>query len=262
MKIWINILAVIVFIAAISTGKLYWNNKVSEQSVSRPTKVQASSDASNAETPWKEHAQNLPKSIKTKIQKAEQTKTPLKLVIVGSAPQEEVKATWAELLKKKIEDTYGPSLIKVEVREYKDMTTLQFIKSDAYKEITKANPDVLLFEPFLLNDNGVVGIENTLDNVDIILTYLERQNEQLITILQPSAPIYKANNYPSDAKALEEFAKENGYEYINHWKAWPDYQSEKISAYLTEAPGQPNDKGEQLWAQYLEHYFTNSASSQ
>lgn len=39
MKIWINILAVIVFIAAISAGKVYWNNRVSEQSVSRPTKV-------------------------------------------------------------------------------------------------------------------------------------------------------------------------------------------------------------------------------
>jgi len=262
MKIWINILAVIVFIAAISLGKVYWNNKVSEQSVSRPTKVEASSNASNAETTWKEHAQNLPKSIKTKIQKAEQTKKPLKLVIVGSAPQEEVNATWSQLLKKEIEDTYGSSLIHADVREYKNMTTLQFIKSDAYKEVAKANPDVLLFEPFLLNDNGVVGIENTLDNVNIILTYLERQNEQLITILQPSAPVYKANNYPFDAKALEEFAKENGYEYINHWKAWPDYQSEKISAYLTQAPGQPNDKGEQLWAQYLEHYFTNSTSRQ
>lgn len=261
MKIWINILAVMVFIAAISAGKVYWNDKVSKQSVSRPTKVEASSDASNAEATWKEHAQNLPKSIKTKLQKAEQTKTPLKLVIVGSAPHEEVKATWGKLLKKKIEDTYGSSLIQVEVREYKDMTTLQFIKSDTYKEIAKGSPDVLLFEPFLLNDNGVVGIENTLDNVDIILTYLKHQNEQLVTILQPSAPVYKANNYPSDAKALEEFAKENDYEYINHWKAWPDYQSEKISAYLTQAPGQPNDKGEQLWAQYLEQYFTNSKSN-
>ncbi len=258
MKIWINILAVIVFIAALSAGKVYWNNKVSEQSVSRPTKVEASGDASNMKITWKEHAQNLPESIQTKIQKAQQTKTPLKLVIVGSAPQEEVKATWAELLKEKIEDTYGSSLIKVDVREYKDMTTLQFIKSDKYKEIAEASPDVLLFEPFLLNDNGVVGIENTLDNIDIILTYLKRQNEQLVTILQPSAPVYKANNYPSDAKALEEFAKENDYEYINHWKAWPDYQSEKISAYLTQEPGQPNDKGEQLWAQHLEQYFTNS----
>ncbi len=262
MKIWINILAVIVFIAALSAGKMYWNNKVSEQSVSRPTKVEASGDASNMKITWKEHAQNLPESIQTKIQKAEQTKTPLKLVIVGSAPQEEVKATWAELLKGKIEDTYGSSLIKVDVREYKDMTTLQFIKSDTYKEIAQASPDVLLFEPFLLKDNGVVGIENTLDNIDVILTYLKRQNEQLVTILQPSAPVYKANNYPSDAKALEEFAKENDYEYINHWKAWPDYQSEKISAYLTQAPGQPNDKGEQLWAQHLEHYFANSKSIQ
>ena len=259
MKIWINILAIIVFIAAITAGKMYWNNKVSEQSVSTPTKVETSSNTNESENTWREHAQNLPKSVKARLQKAEQTKTPLKMVIVGSAPQEQVKSTWAELLKKKIEDSYGSSLIHVEVHEYKNMTTLQFIKSGAYKEIADAHPDVLLFEPFLLNDNGVVGIENTLENVNIILTYVKEQNEQVITILQPSAPVYKANNYPSDANALENFAKENSYEYINHWSAWPDYHSEDILNYLTKTPGQPNDKGEKIWAQYLENYFTNSA---
>jgi hypothetical protein len=261
MKIRSNILAIIVFIGAVSAGKMYWNNKVSEQSVSRPTKIEASNDTNSAENNWGEHTQNLPKSIKTKIQKAEQTKTSLKLVIVGTAPKEEVKATWGELVKKKIEDSYGSSLINVDVHEYKDMTTLQFIKSDAYKEIAKARPDVLLFEPFLLNDNGVVGIENTLENINIILSHLKSQNKQLITILQPSAPVYKANNYPNDAEALKQFAKENGYDYINHWTAWPDYRSEGILNYLTKTPGQPNDDGEKLWAQYLENYFTNSESN-
>ncbi|MCM3253628.1 SGNH/GDSL hydrolase family protein [Priestia aryabhattai] len=261
MKIWVNILAIIVFIAAIAAGKMYWNNKVSEQSVSAPTKVETSSNKNESENTWKEHAQNLPKSVKARLQNAKQTETPLKLVIVGSASQEQVKATWAELLKKEIEDSYGSSLINVEVHEYKNMTTLQFIKSGDYKEIADVQPDVLLFEPFLLNDNGVVGIENTLENINIILTYVKEQNEQVITILQPSAPVYKANNYPNDTEALKQFAKENGYDYINHWTAWPDYRSEGILNYLTKTHGQPNDDGEKLWAQYLENYFTNSESN-
>ncbi|MCY9023240.1 SGNH/GDSL hydrolase family protein [Priestia megaterium] len=261
MKIWINILAVFVFATSLIAGKMYWNNEVSEQSASRPTKVGDSSKMGDGEGTWKQYAQNLPKAVTEKIQKAEDTHEPMKLVIVGTAPKEAVQATWAALLKEKMEEVYDPSLIDIEVHEYKDMTTLRFIKNDTYKEISNAKPDVLLFEPFLLNDNGVVGINNTLENIKVIMRHIEQQNGDLVTILLPSAPVYKANNYPNDAKALEEFAKENGYEYINHWTAWPDYRSEDILNYLTKTPGQPNDGGEKLWAQYLENYFTNSESN-
>ncbi|MCI4620635.1 SGNH/GDSL hydrolase family protein [Priestia megaterium] len=216
MKIWINILAVFVFVAALVTGKMYWNNEISEQSPSRPTKIGDSSKMGDGEGTWKQHAQNLPKAVTEKIQLAEDTQKPMKLVIVATAPTEAVQATWPALLKKKIEETYGSSLIDIEVHEYKDMTTLQFIKNDTYKEISNTKPDVLLFEPFLLNDNGVVGINNTLENIKVIMRHIEKQNSNLVTILQPSAPVYKANNYPNDGKALEQFAKENSYEYINH----------------------------------------------
>ncbi|WP_258523593.1 SGNH/GDSL hydrolase family protein [Priestia megaterium] len=147
-----------------------------------------------------------------------------------------------------------------QVYEYSDMTTLKFINNGTYKQILDEKPDVLLFEPFLLNDNGVVGIDNTLENINVIISHLKDQNSDLVTILQPSAPVYKAENYPNDVKALEKFSKENGYEYLNHWTIWPDYRSKDILTFLATTPGQPNDDGEKRWAKYLKTYFTNSES--
>ncbi|MHA7093104.1 SGNH/GDSL hydrolase family protein [Priestia megaterium] len=260
MKIWVNVLALLVLIASLVAGKMYWDHQASEQSAVRPTKIEGSSYTKGEEASWKKYAQNLPKSVIAKIEQAEKTQKPIKLVIVGSAPKEKVQKTWGTLLKENLKSTYGEDLMDTQVYEYTDMTTLKFINNGTYKQILDEKPDVLLFEPFLLNDNGVVGIDNTLENITVIISHLKDQNSELVTILQPSAPVYKAENYPNDVKALEEFSKENGYEYLSHWNVWPDYRSKAILTFLGKTSGQPNDKGEQLWAKYLEAYFTNSPS--
>lgn len=260
MKIWVNVLALLVLIASLVAGKIYWNHQASEQSAVRPIKIENSSYAEGEEASWKQYTQNLPKSVIAKIEQAEKTKKPMKLVIVASAPKEKVQKTWGTLLKENLKSTYGEDLMDTQVYEYTDMTTLKFINNRTYKQILDEKPDVLLFEPFLLNDNGVVGIDNTLENINVIISRLKDQNSELVTILQPSAPVYKAENYPNDVKALEKFSKENGYEYLNHWTAWPDYRSKDILTFLAETPGQPNDGGEKRWAKYLETYFTNTPS--
>ncbi|MDE8675335.1 SGNH/GDSL hydrolase family protein [Priestia aryabhattai] len=253
MKILINVFAILIFISSLVAGKMYWNHQLDKQFESKPTRVSAAETEKDMQTETK----NLPESIVKKLEKAKETGNPVKLVIVGSAPEKDVK-TWGSLLKEKVEDTYGTDLINVELYEYKQMNTLQFVKTKTYEEITKAKPDILLFEPFLLNDNGVVGIDNTLENLDVVMKHIEAENKNLVTIFQPSAPVYEAKNYPNDVKALEDFSKENGYEFVNHWKSWPDYNSKEITEYLTDVPGQPNEKGEQVWAGFLIHYFTNN----
>ncbi len=66
----------------------------------------------------------------------------------------------------------------------------------------------------------VCGITNTLDNLDVIMSHITEADKDLVTILQPSQPIYNASNYPKEAEALGEFAgRTNGYEYVNHWSA-------------------------------------------
>ena len=255
MKVFVNIFAAVVLIVTIVAGKMYWDHQMSAEASSKSTSSSSASKAASGN--WEDYAENLPKSVKEKLKKAEASGKPMKLLIVGSQATSTDEKAWPKTLEETLNHTYG-SLIETSVLEYKDETTLDFVRNQDYKDIIKEKPDVLLFEPFLLNDNGVVGITNTLDNLAVIMSHITEADKDLVTILQPSQPIYNATNYPKEAEALGEFAKNNGYEYVNHWSAWPDYKSEKILDYLVEKQRVPTAKGNKAWASYLEEYFTAS----
>lgn len=259
MKVLVNILAAIVLIVTVVAGKMYWNHQTSAEASNTAAKESSSTNSARkaASGNWEDYAGNLPKSVKVKLKEADASGKPMKLLIVGSQATSTDSKGWPTMLKKTLNNTYG-SLVDVNVLEYKDTTTLDFVRNQNYKDIVKEKPDVLLFEPFLLNDNGVVGITNTLDNLAVIMSHITEADKDLVTILQPSQPIYNATNYPKEAEALGEFAKENGYEYVNHWSAWPDYKSEKILDYLVEKQRVPTAKGNTAWSSYLEEYFTAS----
>src|SRR5690349_4772056 len=107
MKMWVNVLALLVLITSLVAGKMYWNHQASEQSAVRPTKIEGSIYTEGEEASWKRYAQNLPKSVIAKIEQAEKKQKPIKLVIVGSAPKEKVDKTWGALLKESLQSTYG-----------------------------------------------------------------------------------------------------------------------------------------------------------
>jgi hypothetical protein len=259
MKVMVNIIAIIVLIGTIIGGKFYWNKQTSA-GTSKLVETAVASNEMSSKTKnrsWEEYTKNLPKSVVAKLKEAEKSGKPMNLLIVGSQATSTDLTGWPAMLKETLKNTYG-SLINVKVLEYKDTTTLDFVRNKEYEDIIKEKPDVLLFEPFLLNDNGIVGITNTLDNLNVIMSHLTNSNSNLVTILQPSQPIYNASNYPKEADALKDFAEEKGYEYLNHWSAWPDYRSDKILDYLIQKQHVPAKKGNKAWASYLKEYFTAS----
>jgi len=256
MKVWINIIAVITLVATIVAGKMYWNQRIEAEGVARPTQV-SSLSASASSNNWKSNTKNLPASLVEKLEKAEQTGKPVKLVIVGSQDTSTASNAWPAQLEKKLNDTYG-SAVEVEVQEYKDKNSLEFVREKLYEKVIEAKPDVLLFEPFLANDNGTVGITNTLDNINLIMTHINENVDDLVTIIQPSHPIYHAVNYPKEAGQLKTFAEKHDFEYVDHWSQWPSSNSESLLSYLTESKTAPSEKGNNAWAKALELYFTNS----
>lgn len=255
MKVFLNIFAAVLLIITIVAGKMYWDHQTSAEASSGS--MSRNNTSKVASKNWEDYGENLPESVKEKLKKADASGKPMKLLIVGSQATSTDSKAWPETLKETLNNTYG-SLIETSILEYKDETTLDFVRNQDYKDIIKEKPDVLLFEPFLLNDNGVVGITNTLENLNVIMSHITAEDKDLVTILQPSQPIYNATNYPKEAEALGEFAKKNGYEYVNHWSAWPDYKSEKILDYLVEKQRIPTAKGNKAWSSYLEEYFTAS----
>ncbi|MDG0030645.1 SGNH/GDSL hydrolase family protein [Priestia sp. Y58] len=256
MKVWINIIAIITLIATIVVGKMYWSEKVEAEGAARPTAVGSSSVPASSND-WKSYTKNLPTSIVEKLEKAKKTGKPIKLLVVGSQDTSTDSGAWPAQLEKKLNDTYG-SAVEVEVQEYKDKNSLEFIREKLYEKVIEVKPDILLFEPFLANDNGTVGITNTLDNISLIMTHINENVDDLVTIIQPSHPIYHATNYPKEAEQLKAFAKKNEYEYINHWSQWPNSDSESLLNYLTADKTAPSEKGNTAWAKALEIYFTNS----
>lgn len=256
MKAFITIFAALVLIGTVVAGKIHWNREAVNQS--SHSAVAATETSGTEEDSWKQHTANLPKAVVQKLEQAKTSGKPMKLVIVGSQATSEYDSAWPAKLEKALRKAYGQDAVDVKVLSYPDYTTLSFVEQDAYKDVVREKPDVLLFEPFLFNDNGVVGITHTLENLDVIMTDINKEVKGMVTILQPSQPIYHAVNYPKEEKELQAFAKEKGFEYANHWKAWPDAQSDKLLDYLSNEKRKPTQKGNDVWSQYLQTYFTGS----
>ena len=53
---------------------------------------------------------------------------------------------------------------------------------------------------------------------------------------------------------LKQFAKDNDYIYIDHWKEWVDYQEEAFRD-LVDKDNHPNNDGANIWATSMIDYF-------
>ena len=135
------------------------------------------------------------------------------------------------------------------------MTTADADRQRIAADWAKDKPDLVLLEPFLLNDNGVVMIDDTLAHIQSIIDQLKSAAPNAVVILQPPNPIYNATYYPRQVERLEAFANENGYPYLNHWPAWLDDQSEELNRYVDPQTDLPTAEGAKVWANALAKRF-------
>ncbi|MBB2482273.1 SGNH/GDSL hydrolase family protein [Bacillus sp. APMAM] len=117
-------------------------------------------------------------------------------------------------------------------------------------EVVKFNADLILFEPFILNDNSYGSVTETHQNILTFIKEVQKKKKDTVVILQPSNPIANGVFYPDQVKNLQEFAKSNDIPYINHWPSWTD----PVSQYL-DKNSNPNEKGSQIWYEFLKKYF-------
>jgi hypothetical protein len=261
MKKVATIFVIVISIVLMIVGHIYWNEKI-HQSVQQAL-AQNGSHAVNKESKQQddrkkqfiEYAGNLPEAIQQKMENAIFSNQPVRLVIFGSEATSSDPKGWPNLLKHSLDDTYGSDIFSVTVKEYKDMTTTEAVQEDIAQEIIALKPDVILFEPFILNNNGAVPIEQTLEDITTMLTEIQSALPDVVVMLQPAHPIYNARYYPMEVDELKRYAKENGYIYLDHWTSWPDYKSVEIKNYLVEDDSTPNEDGHRLWADFLKDYF-------
>ncbi|WP_338788258.1 hypothetical protein [Metabacillus sp. FJAT-53654] len=252
MKKLLVFLTLILCVAVIIFGNLHWNNKISAQGekVTSTSKSVPLQEEPEIEIDVEKYSSNLPKNLQDKVSNATSTGKQLKLVIFGTS---DAKGAWSEQFSKELKTTYGENVFEVTILSTGDKTTRDVIKDQSYEGINELNPDILLFEPSMLKDNGHIGIENTLDNIQKMVDSWLEANKDMTLMIQPPNPLYAATYYPIEVSQLMAYAEENEMIYLNHWENWPDLDDVEMKDYLTDSKA--NESGNKVWAEYLLNYF-------
>jgi hypothetical protein len=261
-KALLTLLAILCFIFLL-LGNFYWKERTdvsAYQSTNETGIVEAKennkviSEEKNIEDKTTSIISQWPANAQEAFSQAREANKPYKLALVGSTAMGTEEDGWAAQLKLALKSAYGVAL-EVKLFAY-DTTSIEFINSNMSQEVLDYAPDLILYEPFTLNDNsGSVAVTDNHDSIEIFLSNLKEANENAVLLLQPTHPIYGATFYPGQVEELQTFASELGVTYLNHWKAWPSYEDEALKEYVTESQGDPSAKGHEVWAGYLEEYF-------
>ncbi|WP_409252151.1 SGNH/GDSL hydrolase family protein [Bacillus sp. SCS-153A] len=247
-------------IGVIIYGNLHWK-KI--QSFTTPNVVESSEQGENSDLDnevdtslnqedymsftgnWSEQ---LKSSYQEKLAKGEK----LNIVIVGSQAMDAVDPGWNDLVAAAVSETFKET-IELSSLSY-GSHSLDFVLEDKAEEIAASKPDLVIFEPLTLNDNGKIRIEDSLDNIFTVVSEVSADHPDVEFILTPSQPLYQPVNYAAQIDALEQFAAENSFTYINHWDNWPDVDNEEVIDYLDEQSS-PNELGQKAWADAIISYL-------
>ncbi|MFV8826439.1 SGNH/GDSL hydrolase family protein [Alkalihalobacterium sp. APHAB7] len=179
----------------------------------------------------------------------------VRVALVGSNALASVNGytPWPDLVIQELNETYGEDVFEFTVFEVGNRTTHQVLEAGIHNEFSDFQPDVLLFEPLILNDNNNLTIDVTLQNLTAILTDIRAVASDVFIVLQPPNPIYLPNYYLEQTRELKRYAEENGYPYIDHWEAWPSITDNAIQEYIEGT--RPNQKGHEVWASAVVEFF-------
>lgn len=286
-KKFLLVLVIVLSISTVIVGKIHWDRKIAAHTKVEETKLQLLNEDIGlkeeeqsiegeelAELPVVETdmiveepsinkdellklASKLPTEVAAKIEASIHNSNPIHLVIFGSASTSEKEGAWPDMLRQALIEAYGEKIIKVSIKEITGKTSNEVVEEKLYKEAAMLKPDILLIEPFLLEDNGKVDMLDRLNNLSALLAAFKEMQQDITVILQPSNPIFDAHYYIREEYDLERYAARNNIFYINHWEAWPDSKSPNLKDLLTEE-SLPNEKGNMVWAEYLKYVFINN----
>lgn len=265
-KLLLTILA-ISCVAFLYLGNMYWKEKTTlVASEENDTQTVENTPSEEAPAPKEEAAEdegkrdldslisNWPEEARTHFKDLMKNEEPFKLAIVGSPALGENENGWAPQLKEKLLSELG-SQVEVEIFQ-SEVTSIEFINGQESDNVLAFKPDLVLLEPFSLTDNSnQVGSVQNHESILMFLGELKETNEESVLLLQPPHPLEGATYYPQQIDSLKEFAGEESISYLDHWTSWPN--DETLSDYLIESQDTPNEKGHEIWANYLIDYFIN-----
>ncbi|WP_423800063.1 SGNH/GDSL hydrolase family protein [Neobacillus sp. SAB-20_R2A] len=261
----------IIFIIVLYLGQSHWKQQIADTSANMKTDYYATlqkeykktrgaaaggvgSVAANGQEDLVSLTKNWPAGAVERFKKTLADGSKFKILFVGSgAIGSEGDGTFP-LVKKSLVDAFEAKHIEVDLITYGSNSS-QFLKENKEKDVAGAGADLIIYEPFILQNNGAVGMDKSLADLTTVMESVKTEKPGVAFILQPSIPLYKAKNYPVQVAQLKDYAKKNGIAYLDHWTSWPDPNTEAIKEYLTPNQSGPSDKGVQLWSEALAAYL-------
>ncbi|MEY2194036.1 SGNH/GDSL hydrolase family protein [Neobacillus sp. BF23-41] len=268
MKNFLTILLGFACITILYYGHSYWNQRISSASNNAPSTSKSDQQMSEMATPVDDGdidlltlTKNWPASSVDRFKQTLNEKKAFKVLFVGSPAIGSENTGPFPFVKEKLLETFGKDNIQVTIKTY-NSTSTQLIKSNDQEEISQEEADLIVFEPFILMNNGEVLLENSLEDITMIMEDIKAKNPETTFILQPSYPLYKAKIYPTQVEALKKFAEKNQLTYIDHWSAWPDSNTKEINEYLLPDQSAPSEKGNQVWGEYITKFLISKSESE
>lgn len=254
LSIFLAAICVIVLIA----GQIHWKGKTAipnKQEKAKEGKISETRDIAEEQRfeALLSFAANWPEEASTAFAQKLRKEEPYKIVFAGSEALGEGADSWPEIVAERMARTYG-DVFDFAFLSY-DLTSTEFVEQNKVQDLIKEEADLILLEPFTLNDNGRVVIETSLENIERIIDAVLDAKQDTVFLLQPPQPIYNASWYLFQLENLQRFAEQSGIPYLNHWEAWPDTKDPAINQYLTTDRSALNEEGHKLWAEFLIDYF-------
>lgn len=257
MKAFFTFLLAACCIFILIAGNLHWQKKITgsaaPESAPAVERIESADPANPEEERLLSLAANWPESSRKQLEKALDEQRSYTITILGSKSLGEGSDSWPELLKTELQSAYGKDLIVTKSLSY-DMTSSQFVNQNM-GELLKNPGDLILFEPFTLNDNGEVETKDGLENIAFVMEEVKSKHPYSTFILQPPHPLYDTIYYPKDVEELKEYSEEHSIPYLDHWAAWPELDDPEMKEFLAPDNSQPSKKGHRVWADFLIDYF-------
>jgi hypothetical protein len=168
-------------IATVSTEEVIATTNIENKKVQK-------TDEKTSETkdvPIEEITSYLPAEVATKLIAAKETDDTVEIVIVGSEANTMGNRTWPNIFKEKMHETYG-ELVNVSVYDIHNVTTEMVVSDELHMEAVNQNTDIVILEPFMLNDNGSVNIDDTLVNIQTIIEDFKAVKRHIFSCSQPT----------------------------------------------------------------------------
>lgn len=262
MKAFLTIILTICCVTILILGNIHWGNKTKvDVEKSHKISVQASDAPAGKESLDEDeiaeilsYAANWPEKAITSLEGTLKKGKTYKIIFAGSEALGEGPTSWPAMVQESLVETYGENIFTFRTKTY-DKTSTEFLEAGGAEELAKEKADLIVFEPFTLKDNGKVVIETSWENILDVMENVKADKPDTTFILQPPHPIYEATWYQFQVENLEKFAEDAGIPYLNHWEAWPSVETAELNSYLTEERDAPNEKGHEIWADYLIDYF-------